>query len=168
MARRRHRRRSHSRREHGLNKFIVPSSFALAFLQQITAKDVAASSTFAGLDPVSKLQFVVGDAIGRLTTWYPFPNLTGTPTKTVTVNLGNAINTWSGLGLAGILATKFLPLPFKSQIRKASKGFLAGGVIAGIFDDPAYPQNQTSSMIQNTSFSTKQTGTAGGVSTGSV
>lgn len=140
MARRRRSRREH-RKMDGIKHFAPAAVGLAAFLEQITEKDVAfaqANNSYPK-DALSQVKFIAGNAIGRVTGFYPFPDVTGT--HPFSIKPENAINKWVGLGI-GAMAYSAVPkmlgiksLPHAALAKKAGGELIFGGVLGGIFDD---------------------------------
>lgn len=132
-------RRIGGRRKYGmLSKLVTPLSFAATFMQQITEKDFQGQNGLPNWSPMDKARWLISDAVGRVTGWYPDPIVgAGIASQGMKVNLPGIINKWTGLGILGILYSKFGDgLPGRSTARKLGAGALAGGIVGGIFDNP--------------------------------
>lgn len=138
MARRRHR-RHHSSRKHSignmLGRFIEPASFGVAFVSQVSQKDIASYPNFSTLSGVEKLKFLGNSIAGRTTGINPFPQY---GKNNITINPSGIINKFTGLGIALWAVGEFAPssLGHKSAIKRVGKGMFWGGVFGGLFDDP--------------------------------
>lgn len=134
---RRFRRRAPTNSLMKFRRVIFPAAFGLSFLQQITEKDIAFNTSYNNYDPLTKLKFIFGTALGRATGFYIFPQLTGS--RPFQLNPKNIINKWTGLGLGAIVAS-YLPFPNKGGIKSIMRDFgvgaLVGGSVGGILDDP--------------------------------
>lgn len=142
MARRRRHSRKFARHESVISKVVLPSSFFASFINQVNAKDLSTSGTYNNLDTMGKAKWQIGNAVGRVTGFYPFADVTGT--HPFAINLLGPVNKWTGLGVVMSMILPAVPkLPHKGMIRKAGSGFLLGGIIGGLFDNPP-PQTSSS------------------------
>lgn len=149
MARRRHHRRS-MHKSNWISKVVTPATFATAFVQQITAKDVASNPSFATMPVTQQASYLGKSLIGRIAGFQGF-------------NFGQSFtNKWTALGAVLLGASMIAPkglLPYKSQLKKAGSGFLLGGLIGGGLDD-AVTQSQTASINYNVQMPANRGGLA--------
>jgi hypothetical protein len=157
----------------GLRKVIPPVLGVGAFIEQTTSGDRAyAQSTgyWDKLNGTGKAKLVLGDLASRITfgTWAPFPDVAG-PVKP-TLNLGNVMNKWTGIGIAGIgyswaahsFGGKYLP---EGRLAgKAGGAALAAGILGGLLDDPpAYGTGNQSSNLNSAGNGAITRSTSGGM-----
>ena len=103
---------------------------ALAFLQQVTAKDMEGT---AGLPIDQKAKTFMNALSGRITGYNPFGG-----NVPQTINVGGIFNRWSGIGLGAILygMVPVRALPHKGKAKTLGKSLLTGGILGGLFDAP--------------------------------
>jgi hypothetical protein len=138
VARRRHR-RAHHRTHDGvmskLSKFVVPATFAVSAVGQLTAKDIAAYPSYDTLPNIEKGKFLLNAVLGRTTSFNPYPQY-GTPK--FTVNPAGALNKYTGTGIGLMILSAVLPkgVGGKGIAKKVGKGLFWGGIVGGFFDAP--------------------------------
>lgn len=135
MARRRRHRSGHKKSGlmRSLNRWVAPVTFGVAFVGQLTQKDIAAYPNFNALPNIEKGKFLANVVLGRTTSFNPFPQY-GTPK--FTVNPSGMINKYvgAGLGLMILSAVAGRELGHKSLMHKVGKNLVLGGALGGFFD----------------------------------
>lgn len=125
----------------GISKWIPKVAPVIAFMQQITAKDLAQIN--ANIPPGTQISMVdnakniANIVVGRMTGWNPFPDAYQAAFK---LNPAGVINPWTGASVAGLiygeLGKHFKILPKAGFIRRTSRNVLPAAIIAGLFDAP--------------------------------
>lgn len=138
MARRRRHSRHHSRSKgvgHYINKLVTPVLFTGAFVSQITAKDIATSSTYATLPPMERAKFLANSVVGRTSGINLFPQY---GQQKLTINPSGMVNKFTGLGLGLMIFGHIAPkgIGGKGLAKKGGKALFWGGILGGLFDDP--------------------------------
>ena len=126
---------------------------ALAFLQQVTSKDMQHS---AGQPIGTRAQNFINSLSGRITGYNPFPQSSGGNIPQ-TINLEGIFNKWSGIGLGAWLygQVPVRQLPHKGKAKTLGKSLLTGGILGGLFDNPRSPssnllsQSHSAPIMQN-------------------
>jgi hypothetical protein len=138
MARRRHSRRGHSKgKENSImkwaGKLLAPAAFGVAFVNQVSAKDIAVFPSYNSLSNTERAKFLGNSVIGHITGYNPFPQY---GTAGITINPTGFVNKFTGLGVGLLTLSYVMPsgVGGKSLARKAGKGFLWGGIIGGLLD----------------------------------
>ena len=155
MAKRR-RRKSKGRKNTSIKSMIRKAVNTLAspvvFWQQLSSKDyevLNADPAYRGLDYMGKLQVASNILTGSLTGRVLFPNhYNPSPNGSPRINPAGVINTYTGVGIAGLLYSKIgksMKLPEASSIGAISKKVIFGSAVGGFFDPPS-----TSGLNQST------------------
>lgn len=131
------RRRRHSKKTQKSHDWLGKASFTAAFLSQISDKD-RQNSSFSSLSPIDKVKVLTNSVTGRVTGVTPFPDVFNAATPR-TFNPSGVFNSVTYAGLGGVLLAKIGRgyIPHSAKITKVSKNVLLGGIIGGVFDDPA-------------------------------
>jgi len=124
----------------------------VVFWQQLSSKDyevLNADPAYRGLDYMGKLQVASNILTGSLTGRVLFPNhYNPSPNGSPRINPAGVINTYTGVGIAGLLYSKIgksMKLPEASSIGAISKKVIFGSAVGGFFDPPS-----TSGLNQST------------------
>ena len=124
----------------------------VVFRQQLSSKDyevLNADPAYRGLDYMGKLQVASNILTGSLTGRVLFPNhYNPSPNGSPRINPAGVINTYTGVGIAGLLYSKIgksMKLPEASSIGSISKKVIFGSAVGGFFDPPS-----TSGLNQST------------------
>ena len=147
MAKRR-RRKSKGRKNTSIKSMVRKAVNTLAspvvFWQQLLSKDyevLNADPAYRGLDYMGKLQVASNILTGSLTGRVLFPNhYNPSPNGSPRINPAGVINTYTGVGIAGLLYSKIgksMKLPEASSIGSISKKVIFGSAVGGFFDPPS-------------------------------
>lgn len=120
-----------------MGKALGYGSVGLAFLSQLTAKDIQANSgMFSNLSATDKLRFIGNTVVGRITGINVFKDM---PQVQATQNPAGIVNKWVGTGIGLLILNKITKSVGIGKILpdKVGKGFVVGGIIGGFFDAPA-------------------------------
>jgi len=131
--------------------FVREATTPIAFLEQISAKDRLVMGTAFDTAPLTqKLKIMSNIVTGRITGINLFSAEYQAPQ---TFKVENAINKWSKGGAVGILysvlgkrinkAIGQNVIPASDKIGQLGKRAMLGGVLGGVFDDPAQIQTTT-------------------------
>ena len=156
MAKRKRRIKSKGRKNTSIKSMVRKAVNTLAspvvFWQQLSSKDyevLNADPAYRGLDYMGKLQVASNILTGSLTGRVLFPNhYNPSPNGSPRINPAGVINTYTGVGIAGLLYSKIgksMKLPEASSIGTISKKVIFGSAVGGFFDPPS-----TSGMNQST------------------
>ena len=156
MAKRKRRRKSKGRKNTSIKSMVRKAVNTLAspvvFWQQLSSKDyevLNADPAYRGLDYMGKLQVASNILTGSLTGRVLFPNhYNPSPNGSPRINPAGVINTYTGVGIAGLLYSKIgksMKLPEASSIGSISKKVIFGSAVGGFFDPPS-----TSGLNQST------------------
>lgn len=128
-----------------VGKLITPLAFIAAFVPQLTSKDTVNNPTYSSLKATEKAKFLANSITGRMFGYNPYPQY---GTRSITINPSGMFNIYSFGGLAAIVASSMMPksLGGRANLRRVGKGLFWGGVIGGLFDDPANPNQLRTSM----------------------
>lgn len=122
----------------------------LAFLFQLTRKDIAFATAPGGKWATATATFKIEDFInmvtGRISGFVPFPAVSNYPQ---TFNLSNA---WNPTTMVGAFLWAAGSVAGDSQWVKIGKKIALGGAIGGVFDDPIASAGQIQSVIPTSNY----------------
>jgi hypothetical protein len=131
-----------------LHKSIKPLTFTAAFIQSVTEKDIVSQPAFNTYSPTEKAKFVLGNAVGRVTGWYPFAQLTGTHPYKLNLDPASYLNNkWIQIGAFAWLYSHVPGVPGRRVAKAASMAAIAGGAAGTLFDDPPPDYNSSSNSV---------------------